>query len=89
MCSTVKKAQFSDEAFHLKLFPFSLKDHAKDWLNTLLAGTVTTWERMKAEFLKRYFPISRTNTIRKAITSFSQVEGEQFHESWDYLNELI
>ena len=89
MCSTVKMAQFSDEALHLKLFPFSLKDRAKHWLNTLPAGTVTTWDRMKMEFLKQYFPISRTNTIRKAITSFGQLVGEQFHQSWERLKELI
>ena len=29
MCSTVKMAQFSDDALRLKLFPFSLKDRAK------------------------------------------------------------
>jgi hypothetical protein len=29
MCSTVKMTQFSDETLRLKLFPFSLKDHAK------------------------------------------------------------
>ena len=79
MCSNVKMAQLSDEALHLKLFPFSLKDHDKHWLNTLPAGTVTTWDQMKAEFLKKYFPISRTNTIRRAITSFSQWVGEKFH----------
>ena len=50
MCSTMKMAQFSDEALRLKLFPFSLKDHAKHWLNTLPIGTVTTWERMKVKF---------------------------------------
>ena len=44
---------------------------------------------MKAEFLKRYFPISRMNTIRKAIIIFGQIEGEQFHQSWEHLKELI
>ena len=29
MCSTMKMSQFYDEALHLKLFPFSLKDRAK------------------------------------------------------------
>ena len=74
--STVKITQFSYDALHLKLFPFSLKDCAKHWLNTLPASTITTWDRMKADFLKQYFPISRMNTIRKVITIFGQLEGE-------------
>ena len=52
MYSTMNMTQFSDEALCLKLFPFFLKDHAKHWLNTLPASTVTTWDRMKVKFLK-------------------------------------
>ena len=78
ICSTVKLAQFSDEALRLKNFPFSLKDRAKQWLSTLPVGTITTWEHMKAEFLKRYFLISRTNTIRKVITSFGSLRESNF-----------
>ena len=36
---------------------------------------------MQNEFLKKFFPIGRTNQFRWALTSFSQSEGEQFHET--------
>lgn len=89
ICSTVKFQNFSDDALRLRLFPFSLKDDAKNWLNSLEGNTITTWEQMQQEFLKKYFPIGKTNQIRRAITSFSQLDGEQFHETWERFKDLI
>ena len=42
ICSTVKIQNFSDDALRLKLFPFSLKDKAKHWLNSLDSITIST-----------------------------------------------
>ena len=89
ICSTVKIQNFSDDALRLRLFPFSLKDKAKYWLNSLDTVTISTWDQLQREFLKKYFPIGKTNQIRKAITSFSQLDGEMFHETWERLKELI
>jgi hypothetical protein len=44
---------------------------------------------MQQEFLKKYFPIGKTHQIRKAIISFAQCEGEQFHKTWEILNDLL
>ena len=89
ICSTVRINNFGDDAMRLTLFPFSLKDKAKHWLKSLETVRITTWEGMQREFLKKYFPIGKTNQFRKAITSFSQIEGEQFHESWERLKDLL
>ena len=40
----------------LKLFPFTLKDKAKIWLNSLSPRSIQTWTDLKAEFLKKFFP---------------------------------
>ena len=88
ICSTVKIQNFSDDALRLKLFLFSLKDKAKHWLNSD-SISISTWDHLQREFLKKYFPIGKTNQIRKAITSFSQLEGELFHETWERLRDLI
>ena len=88
ICSTVKIQHFSDDALRLKLFPFSLKDRAKYWLNSIDTITISTWEQLQREFLKKYFPIGKTNQIRKAITSFSQADGEMFHETLERLKDL-
>ena len=78
ICSTVKIQHFFDDALRLKIFPFFLKDRAKYWLNSIDTITISTWDQLQREFLKKYFPIGKTNQIRKAITSFSQSDGEMF-----------
>ena len=35
---------FSDDDVKLLLFPFSLKDITRSWLNTLPANSITSWE---------------------------------------------
>ena len=89
ICSTVRINNFGDGAMRLTLFLFSLKDKAKHWLKSLETVRITTWEGMQREFLKKYFPIGKMNQFRKAITNFSQIEGEQFHESWERLKDLL
>ena len=64
ICSTVKLQNFTDDALRLTLFPFSLKDKAKHWLKTLESIRITSWNQMQNEFLKKFFPIGRTNQFR-------------------------
>ena len=85
---TVKIQNFTDDVLRLTLFPFSLKDKAKYWLRTL-GKSIGTWADMQHEFLKKLYPIGRTNTLRRAITRFAQLPNEQIHESWEWLKELL
>ena len=81
ICSTVKIQNFTDDALKLTLFSFSLKDKVKHWLGTI-GRLIRLWEEMQREFLKKLYPIGRTNTMRRAITGFTQLLGELIHESW-------
>jgi len=40
ICTTVKIQNLTDDALKLRLFPFSLKDRAKQWLNSLEANSI-------------------------------------------------
>ena len=73
--STIKIQNFTDDALRLSLFPFSLKDKAKYWLSTI-GRPIQTWAEMQHEFLKKFYPIGRTNTMRQAITRFAQLSEE-------------
>ena len=84
----VKIQNFIDDALCLTLFPFSLQDKAKNQLGTL-GKPIGTWADMQHEFLKKFYPIGRTNTMRRAITGFAQLPNEQIHESWERLKELL
>jgi hypothetical protein len=89
ICTTIKMQNFSEDALKMRLFPFSLKDKAKYWLNSLEPNSITSWAQIQQEFLKKYFPIGKTNQIRKSITGFSQIEGEPFYETWERMKDLL
>ena len=88
-CSMTRITNFSDDALRLRLFPFSLNEKAKDWFNSLESNSIGSWAQMEAVFLKKYFPIGKTNALRRAITGFTQQDGEQFHETWERLKDLL
>ena len=62
----------------LRLFSFSLKDRARSWFNTLPANSITSWEQMATKVLNKYFPVHKTNAIRREISEFTWREDEQF-----------
>ncbi|CAN6456081.1 unnamed protein product [Victoria cruziana] len=90
VCATVKITNVEDGALRLRLFPFSLKDRARDWLKSLPpAVSIDTWEDLQREFLKKYFPIGKTNHYRRAISLFTALEGESFHQAWERMKDLL
>jgi hypothetical protein len=70
------------------LFPFSLKDKAKLWLNSLRPRSIGTWREMQAEFLKKYFPTHRTIALQRQMMSFSCSPNESFHQAWERFKDL-
>ncbi|CAN6441157.1 unnamed protein product [Victoria cruziana] len=90
VCVTVRISHIEDDALRLRLFPFSLKEKAKDWLKSLpLSVRIVIWEDLQREFLRKYFPIGKTNHYRRAITTFAALEGESFHQAWERMKELL
>jgi len=68
--NTLKAKGVSQDAIRLRLFPFSLRDRAWAWLQSLPSNSVTTWEELKNVFLSRYFPPSKTAMPRAQINGF-------------------
>ena len=60
VCNTYNDSNCSMNTIRLKLFPFSLKDKAKTWLQNLRSGSIRAWDKMQQQFLK-LFPSHRTN----------------------------
>ncbi|XP_048604793.1 uncharacterized protein LOC125582242 [Brassica napus] len=73
----------SEDAFKLKLFPFSLGDKAHQWEKTLPSDTVATWEECKRAFLDKFFSTSRTAKIRNEISGFQQKGLESCSKAWE------
>ncbi|XP_075486398.1 uncharacterized protein LOC142526009 [Primulina tabacum] len=51
ICDTLKFNEVSNDVVRLHLFPFSLRENAKSWLNCLHVVSITTWEDMAKAFL--------------------------------------
>ncbi|XP_042954342.1 uncharacterized protein LOC122290772 [Carya illinoinensis] len=89
VCSTFMDRTCTKEVIRLKLFPLSLKDKAKTWLNSLRPRTIRTWQEMQAGFLKKFFPIQRTNALKRQIMNFSQKDSETFYQCWERFKDLL
>ncbi|GJQ94865.1 zinc finger, CCHC-type containing protein [Tanacetum coccineum] len=69
------------ERTRLRLFQFSLRDLASNWLERLPAGSITTWEDLTTRFLAQFFSPGRTAKLRNDILMFQQHHGESLSEA--------
>ena len=83
VCNTFKEETVTVDLMKLKNFPFTLKDKAKIWLNSLRPRSIRKWTKMQAEFLKKFFSTHRTNSLKRQISTFSANENEKFYGCWE------
>ncbi|GJR05876.1 zinc finger, CCHC-type containing protein [Tanacetum coccineum] len=67
----------------LRLFQFSLRDQASNWLECLPAGSISTWEDLTTRFLAQLFPSGRTAKLRNYILLFLKHQGEYFSKAYE------
>ena len=72
LCGTIKMNGVDHDVIKLKLFPFSLKEKARNWFQNLAQGSIETWRKMVEAFLTKFFPPQLTLQIRAEITQFRQ-----------------
>ena len=89
VCDTFKYNGANNNVIRLWLFPFSLKDKAKHWLNSKPLDFITTWADFVQKFLAKFFHLAKTLKMRIEIKNFTQYEGETFYEAWDRYKELL
>ena len=76
------------EMAKMRFFPFTLKERAKDYFFTL-GSEFDSWRDMEEAFLRKYYSVCKTSTVRRAIHEFSQGPGEVFYEAWERLRDLL
>ncbi|GJR61164.1 MAK10-like protein [Tanacetum coccineum] len=83
------------ERTRLRLFQFSLQEQASNWLEHLLAGSISTWEDLTTLFLAQLFPPGRTSKLQNDILmrTIDQATGGKLRdknneESWALLEDL-
>ena len=89
VCNTFKEDTTIVDLMSLKPFPFTLKDKAYIWLNSLRPRTFWNWIEMWAEFFKKIFSTHRTNSLKRQISTFSANENEKFYADWERYMEAL
>ncbi|KAK8690124.1 hypothetical protein V6N13_088825 [Hibiscus sabdariffa] len=89
ICNSFKIYGVSNDVLKLKLFPYSLRDKAKEWLNNLPPGSFQSWTELCRSFLAKFSYNNLTDRLRSEITSFRQEDDEAMHEAWERYRDLF
>ena len=89
VCTTFKEGVYDMDLLKLKAFPLTLKDKAKIWLNSLSSRTIRNWADLQAEFLKKFFSTTKTNSLKRQIYTYSAYDNEKFYQCWERFMETI
>ncbi|XP_076898662.1 uncharacterized protein LOC143552281 [Bidens hawaiensis] len=89
LCATFKIQGCTDDTVRLRLFPFSLRGAALEWLEALPSGSITTWNQLVEQFLLQYFPPDKTARYRAKITGFRVDDDESLHAAWERFKGLL
>ena len=89
MENTVKLNGVRPEVIKLQLLPFSLRDIAATWFDSLPYGSVNTWEELVEAYIGIFFPPSLTSERMKEIIVFNQGEDESLYTTWERFKRLL
>ena len=83
IANTVKLNGVRPEVIKLQLFPFSLRDTAATWFDSLPYGSVNTWEELMEAYVSRFFPPSLPSERRGEIITFKLGGDEEMYTAWE------
>ena len=89
MKNKVKLNRVRLEVIKLQLFPFSLRDVAVTWFESLPVGSVNNWEEMVEAYMSIFFPFTLTSKRRWEIIVFKQGNDESFYNAWERYKRLL
>ena len=89
MANTVKLNGVRLKVIKLQLFPFSLRDVAATWFDSLLVGSVNTGEELVEAYMSGFFPPTLTVERRGEIIVFKQGKDESLNTAWERFKRLL
>ena len=81
MENIVKLNGVRPEVIMLQLFPFSLRDVATTWFESLPIGSVNNWEELVEAYMSRFFPPALTSERKEEIIVFKQGGDESLYNA--------
>ena len=89
MENTIKLKWVRPEVIKLQLFPFSLRDVATTWFESLLVESMNNWEELVEAYMIRFFPLALTSERRGETIVFKQGEDEGLYNAGERYKRLL
>ena len=89
LCEMQKYKDVDGDIIKLKLFPFSLRGRAKDWLLSLPKNSIDSWNKCKDAFIGKYYPPAKIISLRCDIMKFRQYDNEHVDQAWERIKSLV
>ena len=80
--NSIKLNGVKPEVIQLQLFPFSLRDMAITWLNSLPQESVNTWEELMRAYINKFIIPSLQSKQRRGIINSKHEGDEDMHIAW-------
>ena len=85
--NSIKLSGVKPESIQLQLFPFSLRDMAITWFNSVPYESVNTWEELMRSYFSKFFTLPLSSAQRLEITNSIQGGNENQYTAWRDLAE--
>ena len=89
LCLTQNEQTVGIDTHRMRVFPLTLVDGAKGWLNQMPPNSVRSWEELQDKFFEKYFPVHKRLEIEAKIHNFQQFETEDYEDCWDRFTRLL
>src|SRR4051812_13129246 len=86
LCDMQKYKEVEGDIVKLKLFPFSLKEGAKIWFQSLPRNSIDSWDKCKDAFIWKYYPPAKIIQLRSNIMNFKKLDNEHVVQDWERMN---
>ncbi|XP_022873080.1 uncharacterized protein LOC111392023 [Olea europaea var. sylvestris] len=89
MCQNFRYQGISDDTIRLRLFPYTLRDKAIEWLDSQPIASITIWNVLAQKFCTKFFPPTKIVKLKHNMSIFRQGESENFDEAWNRFKNML
>src|SRR4051812_41302062 len=89
LCDMQKYKEVDGDIVKLKIFPFSLRERAKEWLQSLPKNSIDYWDKCKDAFIGKYYPPAKIIQLISNIMNFRQLYNAQVAQAWERMKSLV
>src|SRR3954466_3974269 len=89
LCDMQKYKEVDGDIVKLKLFLFSWRGRAKEWLQSLPKNSIDSLDKCKDAFIGKYYPPAKVIQLRSNIMNFRKLDKEHVAQAWESMKTLV